>query len=176
MQNLGKFRWRCAGFFIISNLVVNRQKLDDIIKTIDDLLVGSGYECLEVRWESPSDTLRIYIDKPSGINLDDCVGVTKLLEEKQLIPNRAPGSYVLEVSSPGIERPIRKLKDFSQFCGCILKVLLDQQINGRRKGTGKLLSVSDDGEFSIQVDKEIWIFPWENLVRADLVYDWNSVK
>lgn len=88
--------------------------------------------------------LRVYIDKPGGVNHDDCYAVSQrldtLLDENDIVPF----AYNLEVSSPGIERPLKKLSDFERFNGYKVIVTTYVSINGSKKFTGKLGGVEKD--------------------------------
>src|SRR5215470_19573828 len=110
--------------------------------------------------------LRIYIDKPAGVTLDDCEAVSKqvglLLDVEDLIPAR----YTLEVSSPGIERGLYKQADYVRFTGQRIKLKSLRSINGQRNFRGKLEGIDanrvhlvDDTAGSIEI-------PYEDVIRA----------
>src|SRR5215467_6042518 len=114
--------------------------------------------------------LRIYIDKPAGVSLDDCEAVSKqvglLLDVEDLIPSR----YTLEVSSPGLERGLYKPADYSRFRGQRIKLKSLQSINGQRNFRGTLegieenrVRLTDDRAGSIEI-------AYEDVVRANLEY------
>ncbi|MEW6661209.1 MAG: ribosome maturation factor RimP [Bacillota bacterium] len=121
-----------------------------------------GYELVDVEYakEGKNWFLKLYIDQPDGIQLDDCEKVSKavdlLLDEHDLIPHR----YYLEVSSPGIERPLKTKKDFERFAGTKVKVNTYSPVEGKKNFSGLLLGLEDgavvieteDSKISIPLD------------------------
>jgi ribosome maturation factor RimP len=138
----------------------------------ESLVVSEGMELvdLEYRREGPRWMLRLFIDKEGGVTVDDCARISRelgdLLDVKDLIPQ----AYVLEVSSPGLNRRIRKKKDFSRFAGQKVQLLLVSPKDGRRKIVGDLVGVEgeevvvigSDGRFSVAL---------ENIAKANLIYE-----
>ncbi|MEQ1920633.1 MAG: ribosome maturation factor RimP [Elusimicrobiota bacterium] len=131
---------------------------------LNPLIEQEGGELVDLQWrrEGHQWVLRLFLDKPKGITLDDCayfsdrVGAT--LDEGDKIPQ----SYVLEVSSPGLDRVIKKDKDFERFAGKPVKLRLKLPENGQRKFTGVLKGLND-GKVSVQVDKDLKAFARENI-------------
>jgi len=112
--------------------------------------------------------LRVFIDKPGGVGLRDCQALSEkldgLLDEKDPIPH----AYVLEVSSPGIERPLKKAGDFARFAGRLARVKTYAPIAGRRQFTGRLLAVAGE-EIKLAVDGQELAIPLEKIASARLV-------
>lgn len=112
--------------------------------------------------------LRVFIDKPGGVNLDDCQALSEklgvLLDEEDPIPH----AYVLEVSSPGIERPLKKAGDFARFSGRLARIKTFAPIAGRRQFTGRLLAVAGE-EVKLAVDGQEVAVPLEKIASARLV-------
>ena len=131
---------------------------------LNPLIVQEGGELVDLQWrrEGHQWVLRLFLDKPKGITLDDCAyfsdRVSATLDEGDKIPQ----SYVLEVSSPGLDRVIKKDKDFERFAGKPVKLRLKLPENGQRKFTGVLQGLKD-GNVSVQVDKDIKAFARENI-------------
>ena len=88
---------------------MQRSELNDIIGFISDPLREVGLECLEAEWDDKEKILRLYIDGPDGVVIDDCVKASRKLSELEDLDLRIEGTYNLEVSSPGVERPLRTL-------------------------------------------------------------------
>lgn len=90
--------------------------------------------------------LRVYIDKPGGVTIDDCVVVSDELSEKldALDPDPIPQTYFLEVSSPGAERPLRNEEELKQAIGEYINVSLYKNLNGSKSFEGTLTAVDDD--------------------------------
>jgi ribosome maturation factor RimP len=113
-----------------------------------------GYDLvdLELRLGGRSGLIRLFIDSEDGITLEDCERVSHQVSALLDVEDPIPGHYVLEVSSPGLNRRLRKPADFARFRGERAKVeLAAPNEDGRRRFTGVLTSVDDDG-FSIEVD------------------------
>jgi ribosome maturation factor RimP len=142
--------------------------------------VAAREEVELVHWELVGppgrSLLRIYIDKPAGVSLDDCEAVSKqvglLLDVEDLIPSR----YTLEVSSPGLERGLYKQADFLRFTGQRIRLKSLRSINGQRNFRGRLEGIDgnrvhllDDTAGSIEI-------PYEDVLRANLEFEFSSVK
>ncbi len=113
--------------------------------------------------------LRVYIDKPEGITLDDCERVS--CEVSVFLDMHSPvtGQYTLEVSSPGINRPLFKEEHFQRYIGSEIQLQLRHPIERRRKFNGELIEVRDDGMIVIQEKNEAKIIPMIDIVKANLM-------
>lgn len=133
-------------------------------------IAEQGYELVEVEVAGQSGVriLRIYLDKPGGIGLDDCTAVSQLLNPLLDAEDFITENYVLEVSSPGIDRPLRKPPDFTRFAGEPVTVLTHSPIEGRKKFTGTLLGF-EDGLIQVECDGTVCEIHIENLRKANLV-------
>lgn len=123
---------------------------------------------IEFQREPGGRVLRIYIDKPGGVVLDDCVNVSREMGDLLDVGLEESGAYNLEVSSPGPERPLGKKTDFERFAGHRAKIRLARPMEGQRNFQGTLLGVSDDQVRLETRDKTVFI-PWESISRARLI-------
>lgn len=155
--------------------VMNREKRNDIISLVEPLLRQAGYECIEVEWDAHERALRIFIDGPSGVNMDDCLAANRALVNLEELDELIPGSYRLEVSSPGIERPLRELEHFRKAIGEQISVKLSQKVNNQRQGRGRLVAVTEGEELVLDREAGPWQFPISFVDSAKLVYDWSQV-
>lgn len=89
-------------------------------------------------------TVRVYIDKPAGVTIEDCSAVSHSIEEVLDADDFIPSAYVLEVSSPGLERGLYKLSDFERFTGKRAKIKTAEPINEQANFNGRILGVEDD--------------------------------
>jgi ribosome maturation factor RimP len=114
-----------------------------------------GYELadLEVRLSGNGGLVRVFIDKPDGIDLEDCEKVSLAVSALLDVEEPVPGKYDLEVSSPGLDRKLTKIEHFQRFMGEIVKVQMRFPIAGRRRFRGKLVSL-DDENIVVEVDGE----------------------
>jgi ribosome maturation factor RimP len=113
-------------------------------------------------------TLRLYVDKPDGVTLDDCVEISRQLDDILDVHARDIPPYRLEVSSPGIDRPVGKLSDFKRFEGCQAKIRLGTAVNGRKNFTGVLAGVNE-AVIQLQTGNEIVSLNFPDIVRARLI-------
>lgn len=132
-------------------------------------LTEQGYELVEVAFgkEGGHQVFRIYIDRPGGITLDDCTAVSQLLSPLLDALDLVDGSYMLEVSSPGFDRPVRKPEDFERFAGERIKLKTIMPVEGRKQFKGVLKGYRD-GLISIDIDGRVYEIHTENLLKANL--------
>ncbi|GAB6180691.1 ribosome maturation factor RimP [Desulfotomaculum defluvii] len=121
--------------------------VEKVTEAVKPIVENLNLELVEVEYvkEGGNWYLRVYIDKPGGIELDDCQIVSEkidtLLDELDPIPQ----AYFLEVSSPGIERPLKKPQDFERFNGHLVNVTTFAPVNGSKSFTGTLLDYNQEG-------------------------------
>lgn len=127
--------------------MLKKPKVEEVVTEMSEPLAGSlELELVDVEFvkEGPSWFLRIFIDKPGGITHDDCKAMSQklsdLLDEKDPIPQ----SYILEVSSPGIERPLKKAGDFVRFSGHKVRASLFAAVDGQKELVGELEGLRDE--------------------------------
>lgn len=129
-----------------------------------------GYELVGIEY-FPSGhhyILRVYIDKASGITLDDCERVSHQVSALLDVEDPIQGRYTLEVSSPGLDRPLFTAEHFDRFSGRKVKLRLTVPVNGRRNFKGLLQGLAD-GKVLLEVDGERVELPFEDIERARLV-------
>lgn len=145
---------------------------DELQALIEPTIERLGYELtdLEVRLSGQGGLLRLTIDKPDGIDLDDCEKVSHAVSALLDVEDPVPGNYSLEVSSPGLDRKLTKVEHFQRFEGETLKVTMRFPIAGRRRFRGTLVS-SDDGNIVVEVDGESHSLPLTMIDTARLVPD-----
>ena len=144
-----------------------------ISKIIERVAAREGLEL--VHWEKVGPrnnfVLRIYIDKPGGVSHGDCQAVSNqvgtLLDVEDLIPDR----YVLEVSSPGIERGLYKRADYQRFAGSRIKVKTSEPIDGQRNFRGKLIGLAGDSVSLVADGRGQMEIPYEQVVKANIEYE-----
>jgi ribosome maturation factor RimP len=135
-------------------------------------LCDSGIECIEAEWAGNESTLRIFVDSPNGVNLDTCAAVSHALDDCNELDLMFKGQWNLEVSSPGIERPLRREEHFRKFIGATVNVNLTEKVSERRHAKGKVLDVSDE-QVTLETTEGPWSFPVAKVHRANLVHDWE---
>lgn len=114
-------------------------------KIAEEILANTDYELVDVEYVKERDWfLRVYIDKEGGIGLDDCQEVSGLLDEKLEELNIINDRYILEVSSPGLDRALKKEKDFKREMGKVVDITLYKAIDGEKMITGNLTGYTKD--------------------------------
>ena len=129
-----------------------------------------GFELVDVELMGgrQHQTLRVYIDSSHGVTVDDCAEVSRQLSAILDVENPFSSSYTLEVSSPGLDRPLVTPADFRRFQGATIKVRLFSGIEGRRNFTGRLIEATADGVL-IEVDSAPVRLAFDAIERARLV-------
>ena len=122
-----------------------------ILPLLEPIVEEKGLDLVEVEFvkEGANWYLRVFIDKDGGVTIEDCEGVSRLLEAKLDETDPIEQAYILEVSSPGIDRPLKKDKDFEKYQGEIIDVKLYQAVDGTKQFQGKLLGL-EDGVISLE--------------------------
>jgi len=147
------------------------QKVFQKAKNIaESLCEDEGLELVHIEYqrEPGGRTLRLYIDKPGGVTLDDCVWVNRQLRDILDVRLEHGWSYNLEVSSPGPDRPLGKAADFERFKGELAKIRICEPIRGQRNFRGILCGISD-GMVKLQDAEGDITIPYEKITRARLI-------
>jgi ribosome maturation factor RimP len=144
-------------------------------KTIEDLVRGvvepMGYELVGVQYligQPGGSVLRVYIDKEEGVQLDDCTAVSHQLSGVLDVEDPIPGNYNLEISSPGLDRPLFTPEHYRRHVGQQVNIKLDPSTGGRRKYKGTLLGI-ENGTVEVEVDGEVYALDLEDIRDARLV-------
>ncbi len=140
---------------------------ESVAKIVNELLAGTALELVDVEYVKERDWyLRVFIDKTGGIEIDDCQQLSEkledILDQKDIIQD----SYMLEVSSPGLDRVLKKKRDFEREQGKMIDVTLYAPLNGSKLLTGKLTNYNED-EKTITVDENQMI-PLEKIASVRL--------
>ena len=147
---------------------------DKIWQLAEPIAVSEGMqlihvECLKMhsRW-----VFRLFLDKEGGVSLDDCTTVSNQLGDVLDVHDLSRGPYTLEVSSPGLDRPISRDIDFERFKGATLKIKTRIKIDGVKKFQGTLLDyIEENGRRVVRIESagKIFSIPKEEIVKANLV-------
>ncbi len=145
---------------------------DTLAALLQPLVEGLGYELWELEYSAGRGNgfLRLYIDAEAGITLEDCERVSRAVSELLDAEDPIPGQYTLEVSSPGLERPLRTAGQFARFVGETVLVELAQASEGRRRFKGTL-TAADAATIEIEADGRRWSLPVAGIRRAHLAPD-----
>ena len=125
-----------------------------------------GYELVDLELANRGRLMRIFIDKPDGVNVEDCATVSNQLT--RLLAVEGVDYDRLEVSSPGLDRPLKRPQDFARFIGERVQVKVRLPLDGRRRFAGKLQNVGEVA-FVLDVDGELVSIAFTDLDKARLV-------
>ncbi len=157
---------------------------EQVRRVVEPVLEADGYELVEVEWqrEGGSWVLRLYVDKPGGVTIDDCQAASRTVEPILDVEEVIEPSYALEVSSPGVNRPLRKSADFERFAGQKVHVKTYGPVEtapaapgaGPRKNWAGTLRGFRDGMVEVEVDGTLHRIPHEKIAKANLEYDFEA--
>jgi len=142
-----------------------------LLELIEPAVTGLGYEFVgaELLGQGKATVLRVYIDAEKGILVGDCSKVSHQISGVLDVEDPINGQYALEVSSPGLERPLFTLEHFTKFVGSVVKLELRQStLEGQRKFTGDIIEVVND-TVHLHVDEEEVEIPFALIKKARLV-------
>jgi len=143
---------------------------EELVALLEPAVEGLGYELsdLEVRIGNRDGLLRVFIDKPEGIGLEDCEIVNRQISTLLDVEDPLPGNYVLEVSSPGLDRRLTKVEHFKRFMGHDVRVKLRFPLEGRKNFRGALCA-TDEENIEVEVDGKLHSLPIATIESARLV-------
>ncbi len=148
------------------------QSTTNLAQLIEPVVTALGYElvAIEHRRGTRSILLRVYIDSPDGIGVDDCSRVSHQLSGVLDVEEPIAGQYTLEVSSPGLDRLLVKPQDYERFAGQMVKVRLHALLEGRRKLVGVLKGIEQD-QVIIEEEGKEWRLALHDIEQTRLVPD-----
>ncbi|RLB43665.1 MAG: ribosome maturation factor RimP [Deltaproteobacteria bacterium] len=151
-----------------------QQIAQKVISIVEPVIEELGLDLVDVEYvtERGRWVLRVYIDKPGGVTVDDCADVSNEIGDLLDVKGVISGAYILEVSSPGLNRPLRKEKDFVWATGKKIRVRTKVPIHGRRNFTG-LLEGYREGMIAIRVDRDTFELALSDLEKANLLYSFD---
>ena len=129
--------------------------IEEIVQPIVD---AKNFEIIDIEYvkEAGEYYLRVYLDKEGGISLSDCELVSRELSEILDVKDPIKDNYFLEVSSPGLDRPLKKDKDFERYKGRDVEIKLYKPMNGSKQFEGELVGLTEDNNIKVIIDdKEV---------------------
>lgn len=127
--------------------------IEELVQPIIDT---NNFELVDVEYvkEAGEYYLRIFVDKEGGISLNECEVVSRALSEILDVKDPIKDNYYLEVSSPGLDRPLKKDKDFVRYQGRDVEIKLYKPLNGSKQLEGELIGLTEDKNIKVIIDKE----------------------
>lgn len=131
---------------------------------------GMGFDLIEIEHvpNPKHGILRLYIDKEDGVTIDDCSDVSEQISALLDVEEPIRGHFNLEISSPGMDRPLTRLKDFQRFAGSLVKLKTLKPMDGQRNFKGRILEANED-VLVIETDTEEISVPMNAIEKARLV-------
>ena len=153
-------RWAAAHFLFVR---MGRAEYECVERAV----TGLGYEFVHLEWVPRSGLMRVYIDKNGGVGVEDCARVSDHLSRSMVVEG-IPYDR-LEVSSPGLDRPLARAGDFKRFAGHRARVVLRVPMNGRKNITG-VIGEARNGSISLKADGNVvFVIDLANVDKARLV-------
>lgn len=142
----------------------------ELTALVEPVVTGLGLELwgVDMIVQGRTKTLCVYIERESGVGVEDCEAVSRQLSSLFDVEDPIAGEYTLEVSSPGLDRPLFKTEHYARFIGETVKIKLRQAFDGRRNYRGLLRAVENDEVF-VEVDGDEYILPIETIEKANIV-------
>jgi ribosome maturation factor RimP len=143
----------------------------DLSELFQPVVESMGYELVGVEFSGGSSygTLRVYIDKAEGVDIDDCATISHQISGILDVEEPIQQAYDLEVSSPGLHRPLFKIEDYERFSGRQAKIKLAIAVQGRKNFKGELKGIADSKQIQIEVDNELFELPFADIIKANLI-------
>jgi ribosome maturation factor RimP len=156
-----------------------RKDLQELWTLAEPYVRDAGFDLIEVQSgrESAGWVLRLFIDMADGaegaVSHEDCERVSRDVSAALDVADIIPHAYQLEVSSPGLDRPLRRERDFARFSGRSARIRLAEGVEGRRNFSGTIHGAKD-GRVEIDCDGRSYQLPIDDVAKANLVPDWES--
>jgi len=183
--NIVRWRWMAltsggpkgpAAFLLIGRPSLRGKTAEDarLLELLDPVAEAAGYEIVRLRLMGGEHARRLQImaERPSDgdMNVEDCARLSRAISEIMDAADPIAGEYTLEVSSPGVDRPLTRLKDFAAFEGHEARLELDRMAEGRKRFKGLLAGVEDDAvAIDLEGEEETAMIPFSWIVEAKLV-------
>lgn len=145
-------------------------KVSEQIETVVGSAVAAvGYELVGAELAGPprAPLLRVYIDAPAGVTVDDCARASHQIGGALEVENIFAGRYILEVSSPGLDRPLFRAADYARFAGEEARIRLRLPLEGRRQLTGRIGAVHEDAVEIVEAERT-WLLRLDDIAGARL--------
>ncbi|MCQ4348170.1 ribosome maturation factor RimP [Pseudomonas stutzeri] len=145
-------------------------KLEQLQALLAPVVEALGYQCWGVEFISQGrhSLLRVYIDHPDGILIEDCEKVSRQISGVLDVEDPISGEYILEVSSPGMDRPLFTLEQFAAHVGAQVKIRLRSPYEGRRNFQGVLRGIEEQ-DVVVQVDDHEYLLPIDSIDKANII-------
>jgi ribosome maturation factor RimP len=136
---------------------------------------GATLFSLEVGGEGRRPVVRVSVEREGGLNVEDCARISEELSRALDLHDPIPHAYMLEVASPGLDRPLRSAEDFVRFAGRKIELTVREPIEGRRRWRGRLIGL-DGPDVVLKLDADTARLPLERVATARLVVEMDDLR
>lgn len=136
---------------------------------------GAEFVAVEIAGDGRRPIVRVSVDSPGGVSVDQCAHISEELGRALDLHDPVPTAYTLEVSSPGLDRPLRTEADYARFAGRKIDLTAREPIEGQRRWKGRLVGI-DGGCAAVEVDGRTVRVPLEQVASARLVVDMSDLR
>jgi len=159
----------------VDQRLLNADIEHSIVALCEPVLASLGFECVHLEFQGGSGKgiLRIFIDHTDGVTVNDCASASRQLEAVLDVEDVLNGAYTLEVSSPGLDRPLGRRSDFERYNGKSVQITTRSPVQGQRRWSGALAGVDGD-DVLMTVDGSTIVIPMADVKRANLKYEFDS--
>ncbi len=155
--------------------MVAKERIEDVVEGLATPIAEQlGYELVDVEYkkEGANWVLRFFIDCPGGVGIDQCQTFSEAIEKVLDAEDPIPGSYLLEVSSPGAERPLKKASDYQRFLGENVAVKLHRTVEGQKKYSGELAGYDEEAKtIQLKTNSGLVTIALKDIAKANLNID-----
>lgn len=157
--------------------MVPKEIVDRVRALADPIVINAGMELVEIEYrrEARGWVLRLYVDKEGGITLDDCSRISQEVGRELDVEDFISTPYALEVSSPGLTRPLKSEKDFIKYRNRLIKLRTVDPIDKRHQFKGRLLGFSDN-HIELEIEEGIIQIPLNKVAKANLEIDRDVLR
>lgn len=153
--------------------------VERVTEIIEPVIAALGFELVhvEIAGGRQGMILRVLVDKPGGVTVDDCARVSERIGVVLDVEDPIPHRYVLEVCSPGIERGLYRRSDYQRFAGRVVRIETWEPLEGRRHFVGELLGIEGD-EVTVrerELKREV-VIPYPKIRKAHLAFEWGKSR
>ncbi len=150
-------------------MAARREIEQRVHRLVEELVRGSDLELVEATYthEGRRTYLRVFIHRDEGISLAHCQSLSERLDLALEVEDFIPDSYILEVSSPGVNRPLQTRRDFERNIGRLARISTTEVLDDRKRFLGRIREV-DDRELTLEGSKSTWRIPLESIAKAKL--------
>jgi ribosome maturation factor RimP len=162
---------------LIKKRLLNNDMERRVLSVCEPAIADLGYDCIHLEFISAPkrSTLRVFIDSVEGVTVDDCARTSRHLDVLLDAEDVVAGPFNLEVSSPGLDRPIGRVSEFENLSGTLVQIVTWETRDGQRRWTGRVEGV-EESQLLLEVDGEIVNIPLNSLKKANIKYEFDVQK